>query len=633
MGCPINPWTQNNDAYKQDQQHIIIDATLKQDKNYLAKDLGSDLQTFDIARVDFFKLDVEQDCCVSDLYKQDLKHKQDIFLPKPDLYKSDLLLKADLVKDSMPLIGIIWYIRTNGGTRAQCDGKTDADYSSGINRHCAFKHPFYLFTDNVSSTIAWVVKGGDTIIIRGGPYKLGYQGPTNSYAWSFCAGDPYGCYNPTIPAGSINAHTRILGENYANCNSKTKLLGAYAVRNTLNLASTQYVDFECFEITDSAQCGRIGNSNGCSSNFPLDDYADDGVEFNNKSANISLKNIDIHGLASGGIGGSVGGNILLENVRTAFNASAGWDLDDGTLSTGGTVTLKNVIVEWNGCIEQYPIANTIPAFKCFDDNVAGYGDGIGTPDSTYPNWTISQSTFRYNTQDGLDLLHQSGNVSVSILRSAFYGNMGQQYKAGAISNTIVQNNIFVHNCMRMSAAFTGAPSGYNSSLSDFCRAAGDGLAINLSSTGTFRFENNTYVGYGATTMDIGCDSGSCASSGILRNNIFLGYSNQNYNSGQIPGMFYYEGSSSVWGTRSNNIFWNVRNLSCPTGYAGEACVDPSLQNAPAFSGEASLDAFNLHLQSISPAVDKGFNTGLSNDYDGVSRPQGLGYDIGAFEYK
>jgi len=98
-------------------------------------------------------------------------------------------------------------------------------------------------------------------------------------------------------------------------------------------------------------------------------------------------------------------------------------------------------------------------------------------------------------------------------------------------------------------------------------------------------------------------------------------------------MFYYEGSSSVWGTRSNNIFWNVRNLSCPTGYAGEACVDPSLQNAPAFSGEASLDAFNLHLQSISPAVDKGFNTGLSNDYDGVSRPQGLGYDIGAFEYK
>jgi len=47
-----------------------------------------------------------------------------------------------------------------------------------------------------------------------------------------------------------------------------------------------------------------------------------------------------------------------------------------------------------------------------------------------------------------------------------------------------------------------------------------------------------------------------------------------------------------------------------------------------------IDLFDLdfHYQPGSPAIDNGFNTGIPKDFDGVSRPQGKNYDIGAYEY-
>lgn len=54
-------------------------------------------------------------------------------------------------------------------------------------------------------------------------------------------------------------------------------------------------------------------------------------------------------------------------------------------------------------------------------------------------------------------------------------------------------------------------------------------------------------------------------------------------------------------------------------------VNPQFVNA---------DASNFHLQSDSPCIDAGISvSGVSNDFDGNPRPQGPGYDIGAFEYQ
>ncbi len=52
---------------------------------------------------------------------------------------------------------------------------------------------------------------------------------------------------------------------------------------------------------------------------------------------------------------------------------------------------------------------------------------------------------------------------------------------------------------------------------------------------------------------------------------------------------------------------------------------------PQFVNPGSKD---YHLKSTSSAIDAGVNLGnlVPNDFDGISRPQGAGYDIGAFEF-
>jgi len=41
---------------------------------------------------------------------------------------------------------------------------------------------------------------------------------------------------------------------------------------------------------------------------------------------------------------------------------------------------------------------------------------------------------------------------------------------------------------------------------------------------------------------------------------------------------------------------------------------------------------NYHLLNGSPCIDAGINANIVYDHDGVNRPQGLAYDIGAYEY-
>jgi hypothetical protein len=62
-----------------------------------------------------------------------------------------------------------WYVRPDGGTRAQCTGQTDAAFVSGVGQPCGFSHPYYLWTDDTTPTWAWIVAGGDTTIFENWP--------------------------------------------------------------------------------------------------------------------------------------------------------------------------------------------------------------------------------------------------------------------------------------------------------------------------------------------------------------------------------------------------------------------------------------------------------------------------------
>jgi hypothetical protein len=92
----------------------------------------------------------------------------------------------------------------------------------------------------------------------------------------------------------------------------------------------------------------------------------------------------------------------------------------------------------------------------------------------------------------------------------------------------------------------------------------------------------------------------------------------------------------------NNIFWrNFPNID----KVGNAIVDNNLFNTGADARQYGTNARmvdnagfvnesgkNFHLTDASPAINIGVSVPISTDYDGVSRPQGVGYDIGPYEY-
>ena len=130
--------------------------------------------------------------------------------------------------------------------------------------------------------------------------------------------------------------------------------------------------------------------------------------------------------------------------------------------------------------------------------LGGYGDGFGTTtvSSPPPGWQahFDQGMVSYNTQDGLDALHLTGTgSSMTITRVLAYGNMGQQIKVGGASGTAVNNIIFT-NCNALRQAIPGTPAGYNSNLSDFCRASDTGVEVTVGKGTTFnlRLQHNLF---------------------------------------------------------------------------------------------------------------------------------------------
>ena len=422
-----------------------------------------------------------------------------------------------------------WYVRPDGGDRKQCNGHTDAAYSGrGNGQACAFKNPYYLFTTGEYGNKQWVSAGGDTMILRGGPYRIGFRGPNRDDYWGSCPGDAYGCGIPPLPSGTPGHPTRLLGEHYGNCTQKTQLFGGFEVYIMMDLSGSKNVDIECLELTDHSQCVKMGSgyppSEGCGVPSGLADFASSGISTNAETANVALRDLDIHGLASRGIIGPIGGDITAERVRIAFNGAAGWDFDDGRgtkSAAGATVRAQYLAVEWNGCNEEYPITHAVPVFSCFDQEHGGYGDGIGTP-NTPLNFICDHCVFRYNTQDGFDLLHIKGS-QISVTNSVSYGNMGQQWKMGTMTQVLFQNNLTVNNCRRMSAPMPGAADRYNRYLSLYCRAGGDGIVFSIADGGTYVFQHNSFAGYGGANYDITCDV-SCSKANIIyQNNLNIGY--------------------------------------------------------------------------------------------------------------
>jgi hypothetical protein len=571
--------------------------------------------------------------------------------------------------------GTTWYIRPDGGTRfstdlptGQCNGQYDASYAStggtGVNQNCAFNDFRWLYDSQGYNDNAWVIAGGDTVIVRGcasGPNnvapncRIGWDsntGPGAGYTWCYGVGGG-GC-QPPIPAGTASQHTRILGQNYAACvvptptttGNTSQLFGGFGLYKTLDLSGAQYLDVECLELTSHVNCVEFGAPTSpislpaCSrsAGTSLTDYVDYGFVTTNTTHDVLLQDMWIHGMSNSGIRGPIGGTFTATRVNIGYNGSAGWSMDDGssTQNVNGVLNLNYVTIEWNGCTQQYPITNAIPALYCFDDGYGGYGDGLGTQSPAVLQFTCNHCIARYNTQDGFDVGHVS-NSAVSWTDSTGYGNEGGVFKSGMNTSYTLINDVSIGNCERMSAPFPGAPSTYNLYLGDLCRAAGDENSFGFDNTQTplpsATIEFSTFIGYGATVIDASYAGSQTSCAGctyLFRDNIVLGYSEASYDAGQAPGMFY--GMTPT--IQDHNLFYGTRY--CP---AVSADVSPDCQLDAGFIGEplsplsseSQMDNYNFSLAPGSAAIGAGVSiVGVTTDYNGNTRANPP--SVGPLEY-
>ncbi|MDH4136885.1 MAG: hypothetical protein OEW09_09275, partial [Anaerolineae bacterium] len=106
-----------------------------------------------------------------------------------------------------------YYVRPDGGSYTQCNGRVDAPYpGTGTDQPCAWNHPFQALPPASTPRIS----GGDTLIIASGEYMMGYGAPEANLEDDICARDyPGGCHMSPIPSGPDPAHpTRILGAGW-----------------------------------------------------------------------------------------------------------------------------------------------------------------------------------------------------------------------------------------------------------------------------------------------------------------------------------------------------------------------------------------------------------------------------------
>ncbi len=542
-----------------------------------------------------------------------------------------------------------WYVRADGGTRysisnqnGQCNGMADVAYpGNGVNQPCALKDPRYLYSDGKASAYQWIIAGGDTVLLRGGPWRIGQDTSSGCAPFSNqCSAD--GAAIPPPPAGTAGQPTTIRGENYASCTTKpkTQLFGGYTLNSVFDLHGTNNVQLQCLELTDHSQCTTLGAKPVACDRSIIEDYAKNGIYTNQNTHDIGLTDVDVHGFRDNGIVGAVGGLVTATRVRVAFNGNAGWNFDDGlqTRSVNGQINWSYVTIEGNGCIEEYPLVHQFPAAYCYDDGNGGYGDGVGTPD-TQISFRLDHALIRYNTQDGLDILHTTGS-NITLTNSTFYGNMGNQWKIGPMAFVQVQDNITVTNCRRMAEQIQDAPSGWNAGLTDFCRANAGTVMVQRGDHvggGTYLFQNNTFVGYAGDAM---FESGNCTDSFmyaptndcntpdiVFQNNLMVGYSNPNYYQGQLPPTGTDGDNIKRFKTLNHNIYYNMRTL--PADGVG---TNPFLAEMPAFTNEASLDGVDGHLTLLSSnAIGMGVSiSGLNKDITGMS--WAAPPSIGAYEY-
>jgi len=549
----------------------------------------------------------------------------------------------------MPVLNVsgqtTYHVRPDGGDRTQCNGLADSPYpGSGTEQTCAWNHPFFA----LDASGNWMLRGGDTLLIHRGSYRMGYG--EGDLPEDMCHRDyPWDCHLPPLPSGPDPSRpTRILGEGWdSGCPSPPELWGSERAAWILDLNGTSNAMIACLEITDHSSCflGPLPLPRECTLNvqdvcrrdsFPYGDYADEGIRASD-SSNVTLQDLNIHGLAETGIRAARISNWTVVRVRIAANGSAGWNGDLGEDSSySGTHIWQNLVVEWNGCPESYP--GREPQNCWAQEICGGYGDGVGLTRSG-GHFIIEDSVFRYNTSDGLDLLYvgvDHPDSLVEIYRTAAYGNAGNQLKVGGTSRLV--------NCFASGdcAFFYGKPFARAMGEMDsgnHCRAGGAALSISLPRGRDSYIVNSTVASQGWACAELQPNNldfqdqppPNGTERVYLFNNIFKGYQVAYLDFERLSD-FIGDGDPYHF-TRADTDDYNLIH-NCFV-YDTVPLGPHVITNDPLFANDdiSNLDA---HLQRGSPAIGQGMPIGSlgglvpGDDIEGLTRSDPP--DLGAYQY-
>ncbi len=255
--------------------------------------------------------------------------------------------------------------------------------------------------------------------------------------------------------------------------------------------------------------------------------------------------------------------------------------------------------------------------------------GISIKESSQ-NGTVHHNTVSHMSASGIhvDGWHAGANGTPTLNHINIYQNLVKE--GGGITVACEQSDgvveyINIYNNLLINTSFSGI---------QVRRAYGDGLRKNINIYnntiyGALPAGGNGGAGIYVTTSHLESNNGDAPV--IIRNNI---------------SMFYFlSGSSWVGQIRAANATIATKisadhNLTygpqiCSSEYPN--CVEVGSRiSADPESTFKDPGIFDLHLQSGSPAIDAGLTIDIvTNDFDGVTRPQPAGhaYDIGAYEFK
>ena len=532
-----------------------------------------------------------------------------------------------------------YYVRGDGGDATQCTGTTNAAYpGSGQHLACAYKHPFILLppNGNAEAMQPTLMQPGDTLVIEGGSYMMGYGAPgqtssgcDSGYAWD--------CEISNIPSGIDAAHPTVVT---GDCSNIPELWGTQRVSSIFNLASVHDVKLACLNLTDHSKCiefyqptTNTGGVTACERNtYPFGTWASTGIHAQDVT-DLTLDTLDIHGFADYGINaGRLSGTTMVNNVTLRGNGWGGWSGDLGgnnhTSTDSGTLNFTGLDVEWNGCAENYPDDATIVG--CWGQNEGGYGDGFAEA-WTGGNWNFSDSVFSHNTQDGLDMLYANGTGTVTMDRLTAAMNAGNGVK---VSGTATLTNSVVNAWCDDWAGYPIAGDGSSGVAGSQCRAQGTAVVMEFVGTNeAATLAYNTITGNGDTLfVGGGSDDGFAPDATdvtVFDNNILLGQVSAIPKNGGAYTAFdwYTDGTYGGLIQYDDNLLWHVRNSACPLAGPGNLCMDPGLANE-------ALDGFDPTPLVSSPAIGNANQAVFDSTHDWTGQPRpATQATLGAVEYQ